>query len=197
MTLQTSGWGPERDEYTRENPAPLVTFNSIVDNPRHGDERNFVQIKKASDPSSAFTDAIPVDTGETYEVFVFYHNNAAANLNDAANDHKGIAVNAHIDIRLDQTFEGRVPLTAVLSADNATPKEVWDSAFLTAKEPVSVRYVPSSAVFHSFGKVNDKRPPGDPLADTLKLGFDQLDGNLPGCNEHAGYLLFHVRIDPA
>ena len=35
-------WGPDRPTFTIEQPANYVTFNSITNNPVHGDERNFV-----------------------------------------------------------------------------------------------------------------------------------------------------------
>ena len=37
-------WGPERPLYTIENAAPHVTFNSITNNQRMGNETNFVRI---------------------------------------------------------------------------------------------------------------------------------------------------------
>ena len=42
-------WGPDRTTFTMANPATHVTFNSITDNPKHGDERNFVQIRNYTD----------------------------------------------------------------------------------------------------------------------------------------------------
>ena len=41
-------WGPSRQTFTTAQPADYITFNSIVDNPAHGDERNFVQVREAS-----------------------------------------------------------------------------------------------------------------------------------------------------
>ena len=54
-------WGPERPTYTIEKPADHVTFNSITNNPAYGDERNFVRIKEAGAPASAYSDDTKVE----------------------------------------------------------------------------------------------------------------------------------------
>jgi len=41
-------WGPSRQYFTTAQPADYVTFNSIIDNPSHGDERNFSQVRDAA-----------------------------------------------------------------------------------------------------------------------------------------------------
>ena len=42
-------WGPDRPAFTLENPADYVTFNSITNNAKHGNEFNFTQIRNATD----------------------------------------------------------------------------------------------------------------------------------------------------
>ena len=39
-------WSPARSTFTTDKPATYVTFNSITNNPAHGDERNFMQIRE-------------------------------------------------------------------------------------------------------------------------------------------------------
>jgi hypothetical protein len=73
--------GPSRDTFTTAKPADYVTFNSIVDNPVQGDERNFMQVKATDAANSTYTDSISLTPGKKYTVFMYYHNNAASNLN--------------------------------------------------------------------------------------------------------------------
>ena len=40
------GYGPERTDFTMKDPAGYITFNSIIDNPGVGNERNFVRVKE-------------------------------------------------------------------------------------------------------------------------------------------------------
>ena len=92
-------WGPERATFTMEKPASYVTFDSITDNQSSesvgiGDERNFVRVRKAGE--TTFTDQVEISdadarNGQEFEVYVFYHNNAASNYKLTAEDTKVFA----------------------------------------------------------------------------------------------------------
>ena len=73
-------WGPERPTYTNESPSDHVTFNSITDNIAIGDERNFVRIAEAG-INYELVDTLAIEPGKEYIVYIYYHNNAASNLN--------------------------------------------------------------------------------------------------------------------
>ena len=74
-SASTWAWGPERTTFTMEHPANYVTFNSITNNNRLGDERNFVRVGEANS-TDPYTDEVKVVPGKTYEVYIYYHNNA-------------------------------------------------------------------------------------------------------------------------
>ena len=69
-----SAWGPERPMYTNAEPADHATFNSIIDNPVFGDERDFVRIVE-KDAGETYSSDITVEPGKQYEVIILYHNN--------------------------------------------------------------------------------------------------------------------------
>ena len=81
FTGHAFAWGPERTTYTNESPAPYAVFNSITDNVVIGDERNFVRMREA-DSDEKFRDEVEVEPGKEYEVFIYFHNNAATNTNE-------------------------------------------------------------------------------------------------------------------
>lgn len=191
-------WGPERPTYTIEKPADHVTFNSITNNPAYGDERNFVRIKEAGAPASAYSDDTKVEPGKDYEVYVYYHNNASKTLNDDAHGKKGIAQNARLRMALPAGLKAnqRTGITGYLSADNATPKTVHDNSYLTSGTDVALRYIPGSATIASKGGVNGQKLPDALFSQQgAPLGFDSLNGLLPGCNEFSGYVTFKFRAD--
>ena len=68
-------WGPERKTFTWEDPAPYATFNSITNNPQIGDERDFVRVREINDHGT-YGDQVTLEAGHTYEVYIYYHNNA-------------------------------------------------------------------------------------------------------------------------
>ena len=72
-------WGPQnRQTFTWNSPATYATFNSMTDNPSLGHESNFVRIREAG-TSNTYKDDVTIEVGKEYEVFVYYHNNGAAN----------------------------------------------------------------------------------------------------------------------
>jgi uncharacterized repeat protein (TIGR01451 family)/LPXTG-motif cell wall-anchored protein len=190
-------WGPDRPTFTYAHPAPYVTFNSITDNPSQGDERNFVQIKESGAANSTYGENVNLQAGKDYDVFVYYHNNAASNLNDAAHNYKGIAKDAAMRVQMPASVKAgdKARITAFVGASNANPAQVWDEAYGTASSNFVLRYVPGSAKVHSNGAVNGKTMPDSLYTTGAPLGYDKLDGNLPGCNQYAGYVIFKVHVD--
>ncbi len=190
-------WGPDRPTYTIEEPANHVTFNSITNNPAHGDERNFVQIKEASAGNGTYAEEVPLQAGKEYEVFVYYHNNAGTNLNDAAHNYKGIALDTAMRVQMPGSVKAgeKARFTGIVSASNATPGQVWDEAYGTTGSDVALRYVQGSATIHNRGAINGATLP-DTLASTgTPLGYNALDGKVPGCNEFSGYVTFRFKVD--
>jgi uncharacterized repeat protein (TIGR01451 family) len=196
--VSINAWGPaDRATFTIAKPASYVTFNSITDNPAYGDERNFFRIKEASANSSTYTDEMKVEPGKTYRGYIYYHNNASKVLNDAAHEYKGVALNTSLRVNLPNSVTpgSKARINAYISADNANPKQVWDEAYMTADSAVAIRYVPGSAKLTNRGGAN-----GSVLADSFLttgalLGYDKLDGKMPGCNEFSGYVTFDFTVD--
>jgi uncharacterized repeat protein (TIGR01451 family)/LPXTG-motif cell wall-anchored protein len=192
-------WGPSRPTFTMENPAPYVTFNSITDNAQQGDERNFVQIKDASAPDSAYSDNVALTPGKDYQVFVFYHNNAASNLDDAAHNYIGVAKNAFMRVQMPATVSAgsQARITGFVGASNANPGEVWAEAYGSASGDYNLRYDPGSATIHNNGTINGQTLPDTLYTTGTPLGYNALDGTLPGCSQYSGYVTFKFHVDQA
>lgn len=189
-------WGPStRPTYTMEKPADHVVFNSITNNPKHGDERNFVQIREAD---GKYGEEVQLQPGKEYEVYVFYHNNAKSYLNSAENQYKGIAIDAKMRVRMPGIVKKgeKARFTGIVSASNAQPKEVWDEAWGTnaSAADIGLRIMPGSAKITNLGKTNGQTMPNSLFTDEgAPLGFDELNGKVPGCNEFSGYVTFRFK----
>lgn len=186
-------WGPSRDTFTTANPADHITFNSITDNPAHGDERNFAQVKESTASNSTYVDSIEVAAGKTYTVFVYYHNNAAANLNLVAKDsYVKVALPAVVTKGNDGT-----KAVAYVGASNASPKEVWDDVTFVNKTngDMALRYIDGSAKIHNFGSTDGAKLSDNIITSGATIGYNSLNGDIPGCNEYAGYVTFDVTAD--
>jgi len=189
-------WGPDRPTFTFAKPATYVTFNSITDNPDVGDERNFVRIKEDG-TNDNYTDNVNLTPGKVYSVSVYYHNNAATSLNESG---VGIAKNTKLRMELPGVVNAGVnaALTGNISASNANPGTVYDEAYgkNTSNGAVALRYVSGSAtVASSNGAVKGQSLPDSLFTTGAKLGYEALDGTIPGCNKYSGYVTFKFRVD--
>lgn len=190
VPAQVWAWGPERTTYTMEAPADHVQFNSITNNPVLGDERNFVRVAEAG-ANGSFIDEVEIVPGKEYEVYIGYHNNAASNLNSSG---VGIARGAKVAAQFPTkvTAGQRGTVSAIISAENANPKEVWDEAYLsTQANEVFLRYKEGSAkIYNSWG--TNGWVMGTQMFDSTGtyLGLNELDGLLPGCAEYSGHIIY-------
>lgn len=185
-------WGPDRPTFTIDDPAGYVTFNSITDNPAHGDERNFVQVKAADAPNSSYAESVDLQAGKEYTVFVYYHNNAASNLNASG---KGIAKDAYVRAEVPAVVNGSADVVGFVGASNAKPTRVWDEATFKSDSAMALRMVPGSATIYSKGAVDGAKLPDSIITTGAPLGYDALNGKVPGCEEFAGYVTFKVKAD--
>ncbi|QQS22050.1 DUF11 domain-containing protein [Candidatus Saccharibacteria bacterium] len=178
-------WGPSRPTFTMANPAPYITFNSITDATNYGDERNFVMIQGAD---GKYTDDVTVENGKEYSVRIYVHNNAASNLNLVARD-----VVAKLNVPT-QTAD-RIQIDGYVNASNANPTSVWDQAVFHGANGTkfNLSYVAGSAFYK-----NAVFTSGTPVADSIvsggaKLGYNAMDGNIPGCFQYSGVVYLKVK----
>lgn len=191
-------WGPtDRQLFTQANASDHVTFNSITDNPVWGDERNFMRIRDL-DANATFSDVATLQPGRKYEIIVLYHNNAKSTLNA---DGTGIAKNAYARTEIPalvRSGASNVAAMAYVGASNAKPATVYDNVNLTNNTNVDIalRYVRGTAKVSSNGVVNGQSIPDSLFTSTgARLGYDSLNGTLPGCDQYSGYITFTVVAD--
>lgn len=197
FTSTALAWGPERITYTNEQPADYATFNSITNNAGVGDERNFVRVKEIGSGEN-FRDEVEVTPGKEYEVYIYYHNNAASDTNETG---YGIATDTRVFSSYPTTLNvgerGMVSSIITWSYINPTDDsvnigKVWDEAYLTTKtNGVVLKFKASSAVIHNGGPTN-----GSILPTTLfrekgtPIGYEKLEGILKGCAEYSGHITY-------
>lgn len=189
--VAVSAWGPDRPTYTVEHPADHITFNSITNNPNVGDERNFVVVKDAANQNSGgWQDDINVQPGKEYLVRIYAHNNAASSLNLTA-------VNTRVSASVPTTTGKKVPISGFVSADNASPQQVWDDISLNSTQDFNVAYVAGSARIYNNGYASGGN--GQALPDSIvtaagaPIGYNGPNGRVPGCFQYANYITFKVK----
>ncbi len=190
-------WGPERPLYTNAEPADHPVFNSIKDNAAVGDERDFVRIAEitSSDTKNTYVSDLKVEPGKSYEVWIYYHNNASATYNDEAHNYSGVAKDVKVASQFSQvvTPSGGGEVSAKIMSSNATPPTVWDEAKLTSDQNVYLHYHAGSAKIYNDWKAN-----GSVLSTNLFsaqgtfIGLNELNGVILGCDEYSGMVVYHL-----
>ncbi len=190
-----SAWGPERPTYTNEKPADHAVFNSITNNAAVGDERDFVRIEEKNS-GREYSSEIIIEPGKQYEVYIYYHNDASETYNDKAHDYVGIA----FDTRLASSFPQKLAknergaVTGRITSSTTDPEAVWDEAYVTAKEAVTLHYVTGSAKIYNQWPVN-----GSVLSTNLFssqgtfIGLDELNGGIKGCDRYSGQVVYTIQ----
>ncbi len=196
---QVLAWGPERTTYTNESPAPSATFNSITNNAAVGDEREFVRIReKGVGNYTANTDdsGFLVEPGKTYEVYIYYHNDAASNTNETGKGvATGVKMNTHFTYKVTPEEKGYV--NAKITAADTEPLAVWDELKLIANEDVTLNFVENSAIIHNDWKTNGMIlvPENFFSDDGVYLGVNSLNGVVFGCAEYSGYVTYEIAAE--
>ena len=198
-TSSLPGWGPERPTYTNAEPADHATFNSITDNAAVGDERDFVRIEEKSS-GRPYSSDVTIEAGRQYEVYIYYHNNASSTYNDEAHDYAGVAR----DVRLAASFPSELSagetgiVSATISASNTDPVAVWDGAYITAKEDVTLSYVEGTAKIYNDWDVNGSVLSTNLFSDEgTFLGLNELNGIVLGCDEYSGAVVYTIQVSAA
>lgn len=190
-------WGPtDRRLFTEANPADYVTFNSITDNRKWGDERNFMRIRDL-DANADFGDVATLQPGRKYEVLILYHNNAKTSLNASG---VGVAQGAYARTEMPAIVKGgqsNVKGMAYVGASNANPTAVYDHIDLNnnTNNDIAMRYIKGTAKMYSNGAVDGAAVSESIFSTGSPLGYDALNGVLPGCDEFSGYIKFTMVAD--
>ena len=189
-----NAWGDSnhgRESYTiaQINAGVLgdkITFNSISDG-KIGDEKNFVGAKLSADTGTVWSaNEIRVAMGETYTIRIYVHNNSPKGTNAIAKD-------VVASFSLPTTVASEQTIVGYIDSSNATPNKYWDEVKLVADQDFFIEYVEGSAKYTN-AKMGAVALPNEVITSGAKLGYDKLDGNIPGCYEYDGVVTIEVKV---
>lgn len=206
-----AAWGPSRPVYDYSK-APLngssctaadaqaydrcgsmngPVFNSFINTPSYGDERDFVQV--APNGSTSYSNNASVKAGDTVSVRVYIHNNANSGTNDSG---VGIAHNANVRVYLPSGTANGFDVAGYVGASNATPARVYDTGRISdAAQAVGLSYVPGSAKIYNDGPMkNGVSLPDSVVTTGAPIGYSALNGDLPGCFNYRAVVILQVKV---
>lgn len=199
-----AGYGPTRPVFDWNNPAQRVgslngpVFNSFINTPTYGDERAFVDAKDSSNTNTGgFADVVDVQPGKEYTIRQYVHNNANQDTNA---DGTGVAKDVNVRFKILPGQANGNEVTGYISASNIAagyPSTVYDTTKLkNDAQAFELEYVTGSARVE-----NNAHPyPGIALPDSIttdagaKLGYDVMNGNVPGCFQYTAIVTIKVRV---
>lgn len=189
-----SGWGDSdggRPSYTiaEINNGVLgdtITFNSISDG-EIGDEKNFVAAKVSDQAVSVWNaDTIKVRDGEKYTIRLWVHNNNPQG-------QEAIAENVRATFNIPKHRSKEQTIQGFLNSSNAKPSQCWDGVTLVSDNDFLVEYIFGSARFNN-NELDEIQLSDDIVSSGTMLGYQSLDGNVPGCYEYAGVVTIDIAI---
>lgn len=169
-----------------------ITLNSVIDSPIR-DARFFIWAKAAgsSELEDSTTNVIQVEDGETYEIWMYVQN-----------DNPGAVVEGlRAAISVPTMSTGQVcQISGFFHSDNAVATKIWSTVLLTGEQGFALDYV--------FGKaklINAAHPDGLSLNDEIVtkaasergvlIGYDELNGKLPGGSDYGTYVVIRVKVE--
>lgn len=175
-----------------------IVFNSISNSSSiGGDERNFVAAREdtanTSDAANEWnTSDVVVEDGKEYVIRLYVHNNNPGGLD-------AVATNTKVAFDIPSYSAKQIQVNGFISADNAEPNIYWGHVNFIADQAFHLKYDYGSALLENEGVGKDG---GVKLSDNIitkktdggeLIGYDDLDGCVPGGYEYHNYVTIRVR----
>ena len=221
MPMPAYAWGDNiggRDTYSLQevNEGALgdtITFNSISfqdsdytwykeatgDDLPSGiitEEANFVGARMVEENQGAQNvwngNEIKAVDGGFYYIRLYAHNNSLGGYDAVAEDTK-------VSFHIPQESASSIRVNGYITSSNAYPSEYVDYVDFVAEQPFHLEYVYGSALLENNGIGADG---GIQLSDDIAasesggvlIGYDELDGRVPGCYQYANYITIMVKV---
>lgn len=174
-----------------------VVFNTITDgsytdanNQVHvlGDERNFVNTRLAGTSNVWSANEITAEDGKEYVLSLYVHNNNPSS--------SVVAENTKVSFSIPGTTATSVEVNGFITASNSNPSKYWDNVVFKSADgsKFHLEYVAGSALWESNGASAGALSDDIISADGVLVGYNALDGKIPGCYQYSGYASARVKV---
>ncbi|MDE7415057.1 MAG: DUF11 domain-containing protein [Lachnospiraceae bacterium] len=183
-----------------ENYPGTIVFNSISDSVI-GHEFNFVAARECIlNPDGTWAGVtentvwnandITVEDGHTYVIRLYVHNNNPNGINAISYDTK-------VAFSIPSESAKQIQVNGFITSSNATPSKYWDYVDFTSDTPFHLDYIYGSAFLENnaigLGGVKLSDDVVQAASGGIMIGYDKLDGRIPGCYEYDGTVGIRVR----
>ncbi len=183
ITIAESDYAWYREHYGKEMPVGTITH-----------EKNYVGAREDTGKNEGAYNVwqgndIKVEDGKTYIVRLYVHNNNPNGLD-------AIARNTKVYFNIPTESAMQVKVNGYIHADNANPTDYIDYINFNSDHAFHLEYVYGSALIESNGKVGGSTLNDNivsPSTGGVLIGYDALDGNVPGCYQYSSYITIKVK----
>lgn len=181
-----------------------IIFNTISDS-TIGNEKNFVAARECTRREDGSWEGATKDTvwkgndieaedGRYYIIRLFVHNNNP-------NGEDAIAEDTHVSFSIPNEYDRknrRIQVNGFIDSSNATPSEYWDYVNFNSDVPFHLDYIYGSALLENNGIGLGGLTLSDDIVkaastDGVLIGYDALDGRIPGCYQYDNYVTIKVK----
>lgn len=183
ITIAESDYAWYREHYGKEMPVGTITH-----------EKNYVGAREDTGKNEGAYNVwqgndIKVEDGKTYIIRLYVHNNNPNGLD-------AIARNTKVYFNIPTESAMQVKVNGYIHADNANPTDYIDYINFNSDHAFHLEYVYGSALIESNGKVGGSTLNDNivsPSTGGVLIGYDALDGNVPGCYQYSSYITIKVK----
>ncbi|WP_251390938.1 DUF11 domain-containing protein [Mediterraneibacter agrestimuris] len=180
-----------------------IIFNTISDS-TIGNEKNFVGARECVQREDGSWEGgtketvwkgndITVEDGKYYIIRLYVHNNNP-------NGEDAVAENTHVSFSIPDEYDKenrRIQVNGFIDSLNAAPSEYWDYVNFNSEVPFHLDYIYGSALLENNSIGLGGLALSDDVVKTksggVLIGYDALDGRIPGCYQYANYVTIKVK----
>lgn len=183
ITIKDTDYAWYKNTYGKDLPAGIVTH-----------EKNYVGAREDTGVNAGTNNVwqgndIQVEDGKTYVVRLYVHNNNP-------NGDKAIARNTKVYFNIPTESARQVKVNGYIHADNADPTDYVDYINFNSDHAFHLEYVYGSALLENNGKAGGSTLSNnivEPSTGGVLIGYDALDGNVPGCYQYDNYITIRMK----
>lgn len=191
------------DYKNSDNYPGQIIFNTISDS-TIGSEKNFVGAREcvlledgswegATKDTIWHGNDITVEDGKYYIIRLYVHNNNP-------NGEDAVAEDTHVSFSIPADYDAenkRIQVNGFIDSSNATPSEYWDYVNFNSDIPFHLEFINNSGLLENNGIGLGGLILSDDVVKAksggVLIGYDALDGRIPGCYQYANYVTIKVR----
>ena len=191
------------DYKNSDNYPGQIIFNTISDS-TIGSEKNYVAAREcvlledgswegATKDTIWSGNDITVEDGKYYIIRLYVHNNTP-------NGWDAVAEDVHVSFGIPNEYDKenkRIQVNGFIDSSNATPSEYWDYVNFNSEVPFHLDFVNNSGLLENNGIGLGGLILSDDIVKAksggVLIGYDALDGRIPGCYQYDNYVTIKVR----